>query len=88
MINLIKRLNLVADSNPKIQIDKNLEKLAIHKYNIDKNNFNILLGIGGSGPTKRIPANTFLSAGDNRDCPFRRSIMPSSRLGLGLFLFS
>jgi len=61
-IDLIKKkLNLVANKNPKIEVDKNLEKLAIHKYNIDKNNFNILLGIGGSGPTKRIPANTFLS---------------------------
>ena len=61
-IDLIKKkLNLVANKNPKIEVDKNLEKLAINKYNIDKNNFNILLGIGGSGPTKRIPANTFLS---------------------------
>ena len=61
-IDLIKKkLNLVANKNPKIEIDKNLEKLAITKYNIDKNNLNILLAIGGSGPTKRIPANTFLS---------------------------
>ena len=30
------------------------------KYNISKNDLNVLLGIGGSGPTKRIPAKTFL----------------------------
>ena len=31
------------------------------KYNIESNQINILLGIGGSGPTKRIPANKFLN---------------------------
>ena len=74
-IHLIKKkLNLVANKNPKIEVDKNLEKLAINKYNIDKNNFNILLGIGGSGPTKRIPANTFLSVikkiSNTKNCKF------------------
>ena len=74
-IDLIKKkLDLVANKNPKIEVDNNLEKLAINKYNIDKNNFNILLGIGGSGPTKRIPANTFLSVikkiSNTKNCKF------------------
>ena len=61
-MNLIKKkLNLIADNNPQIEIDRNLEKLAISKYNIDNNKLNILLAIGGSGPTKRIPAKTFIS---------------------------
>ena len=30
------------------------------KFNINNNELNILLGIGGSGPTKRIPAKTFI----------------------------
>ena len=61
-INLIKEnLNLVTDSNPEIQIDENLEKKAISKFNIDNSELNILLAIGGSGPTKRIPSKTFLS---------------------------
>ena len=61
-INLIKEnLNLDVNSNPQIQIDKNLIKLAISKFNINNNNLNILLAIGGSGPTKRIPSKTFLS---------------------------
>ena len=60
--NLIKdKFNIVVEDNPQIELDKNLEKSTILKYNIDKNKLNILLGIGGSGPTKRIPAETFLS---------------------------
>ena len=61
-VTLIKEsLNVDVDSNPRIDVNKNLIKLAISKYNINKKELNILLAIGGSGPTKRIPANTFLS---------------------------
>jgi len=56
-----KSLNVDVNSNPQIDINENLIKLAISKYNINKNELNILLAIGGSGPTKRIPAITFLS---------------------------
>ena len=35
-----------------------MAKFLMNVFN--KNNTNILLGIGGSGPTKRIPASTFL----------------------------
>ena len=74
-IDLIKKkLNLDVNNNPKIEIDRNLEKLAIAKYDIDKNKLNILLAIGGSGPTKRIPTNTFLSVikkiNNIKDCKF------------------
>jgi len=37
---------------------------AIKKFQIDKKELNILLGIGGSGPTKRIPSKTFLNVID------------------------
>ena len=61
-VKLIKKsLNVEVNNNPQINIDENLVKLAISKYNINKKELNILLAIGGSGPTKRIPANTFLS---------------------------
>jgi len=61
-VTLIKKsLNVDVNSNPQIDVDENLVKLAISKYNINKNELNILLAIGGSGPTKRIPAITFLS---------------------------
>ena len=56
-----KSLNVDVNSNPQIDINENLIKLAISKYNINKNELNILLAIGGSGPTKRIPAIIFLS---------------------------
>ena len=60
--NLVKdKLNLSTNKDPQIEIDKNFETSVISKYNINKNDLNILLGIGGSGPTKRIPAETFLS---------------------------
>ena len=60
--NLVKdKLNLSTDKDPQIEINKNFETSVISKYNINKNDLNILLGIGGSGPTKRIPAETFLS---------------------------
>ena len=61
-VELIKKnLNVEVNNNPQIDINEDLVKLAISKYNINKKELNILLGIGGSGPTKRIPANIFLS---------------------------
>ena len=61
-IQLIKNsLDLDVNNNPQIEINKDLEKAAILKFNINKKELNILLGIGGSGPTKRVPAKTFLS---------------------------
>ena len=60
-INLIKKnLNINVKDNPEIQIDEKLCIDAKLKYKINENEINILLGIGGSGPTKRIPAKTFL----------------------------
>ena len=46
--------------DPIIELDEISVLEAVKKYKIDKDNLNILLGIGGSGPTKRIPANTFI----------------------------
>ena len=56
-----EKLNLDIDENPEIQIDNKLVLKSIEKFKINKNQINILLGIGGSGPTKRIPSSTFLS---------------------------
>ncbi len=55
------QLNLEVRNDPEIQIDETLVLNSIQKFQINKNDTNILLGIGGSGPTKRIPANTFLN---------------------------
>ena len=55
------KLDLDIRENPEIKINKKLVKETIVKYKIDKNVNNILLGIGGSGPTKRIPSSTFLN---------------------------
>tara|TARA_Y100001936_G_C15930197_1_gene588923 strand:- start:104 stop:1021 length:918 start_codon:yes stop_codon:yes gene_type:complete len=55
-----KELNIDVDSNPIIKLDNSVIKIAKEKYNIISEQINILLGIGGSGPTKRIPAKKFL----------------------------
>ena len=56
-----KELNLDINSNPEILINDQLIKNAKSKYKIDNKKINILLGIGGSGPTKRIPAKIFIN---------------------------
>mgnify|MGYP003951094495 CR=1 FL=1 len=55
------KLDLDVNEDPEIQIDDKLVSQSVQKFQIDKNKVNILLGIGGSGPTKRIPAKIFLS---------------------------
>lgn len=49
-------------------------KKAAERYGIEKKQTNILLGIGGSGPTKRIPGKTFLKVIEEilkiKDCKF------------------
>ena len=54
------KLNSEIDENPEIEIDNESINLSAKKFRINKNEVNIILGIGGSGPTKRIPAKTFL----------------------------
>ena len=57
---LKKQLDLNVLSNPKISIDIKKCQIAKSKYKILDNQTNILLGIGGSGHTKRIPSEIFL----------------------------
>ena len=68
------KLGLNVQEDPEIQIDEDTINQSIKKFNIDKDEINILLGIGGSGPTKRIPADTFLNVIDKmlqtRKCKF------------------
>ena len=56
-----KELDMDIDSNPIIELENSLIENAKKKYNIESKQINILLGIGGSGPTKRIPAYKFLN---------------------------
>ena len=53
-------LNIKNFSNPNIEINEVHAELAKKKFNINTNDLNILMGIGGSGPTKRIPAKIFI----------------------------
>ena len=55
-----EKFHLDVNEDPEVQIDNILISKSIKKFQINKNETNILLGIGGSGPSKRIPANTFL----------------------------
>ena len=53
-------LNLDVDEDPSIQISEKSMSETIKNFQINKNELNILLAIGGSGPTKRIPSKIFL----------------------------
>ena len=54
-----KYLDIETNDNPEIQIDNDLVQKSAVEFNIN-DELNVLLGIGGSGPTKRIPSKTFL----------------------------
>jgi heptosyltransferase-2 len=54
------KLDINVESNPKIVISEREVEHIKKKYNISGDEKNILLGIGGSGITKKIPAKTFL----------------------------
>ena len=47
--------------DPIIEINKTIAQEVKLKFNIDKYHSNILLGIGGSGPTKRIPSKIIIN---------------------------
>jgi len=57
---LKKNLGLNVESDPEISINNQSLKEVKSKYKINNDEKNILLGIGGSGPTKRIPAIIFI----------------------------
>ena len=57
---LKKELGLNIESDPKIIITNQSVQEMKSKYKINNNEKNILLGIGGSGPTKRVPAIIFI----------------------------
>ena len=69
-----KEINLNIESNPQILLDQNLIDKAKIKYKVDGSYLNILLGIGGSGPTKRVPSEIFINfmklVSKNYDCKF------------------
>ena len=69
-----KELNLDVESNPLIELKDSLIQNSKKQYSINDNQTNIVLGIGGSGPTKRIPAEKFLlfmhMATEQYDCKF------------------
>ena len=57
---LKKTIDLDVASNPRLTISlKDINEASL-KYKIQKKNINILLGIGGSGDTKRVPAEKYL----------------------------
>jgi len=57
---LKKNLGLNVESDPVISINNQSVQEVKAKYKINNDEKNILLGIGGSGPTKRIPASIFI----------------------------
>ena len=55
------KLNIKEIEDPEIHIDDKTISKSVKKFNIDRNKINILLGIGGSGPTKRVPSRIFIN---------------------------
>ena len=53
-------LNLTIEGNPQILVNDQLVKNSRLKYKMNNEELNILLGIGGSGSTKRVPAKIFI----------------------------
>ena len=57
---LKKTLNTEVESNPTISISSQKMADAKNKYKIIDDEINILLGVGGSGPTKRVSPEKFI----------------------------
>ena len=68
------KFNLDINEDPEIQINQSLISQSSKEFQINKDEVNILLGIGGSGPTKRIPSKTFISViemiSEKKKCKF------------------
>ena len=71
---LESKMGIKVKSDPQILVDKKKVNSVKISNNISSNEKNILLGIGGSGSTKRIPAITFLKfmnfCDENYKCRF------------------
>ena len=69
-----KELNIDSESNPQILINEQLVKDSKLNFRISDEEVNILLGVGGSGPTKRIPSKIFINfmrlVSQKRKCKF------------------
>ncbi|MDA7695027.1 hypothetical protein N8788_01525 [Candidatus Pelagibacter sp.] len=59
-----QNLDLTIESDPKIFINDKSVQDTKSKFKINNDQKNIILGIGGSGPTKRVPATTFIKLMD------------------------
>ena len=55
-----KTLNIEVESNPIISINQEDINIAKNNYKIINEDIKILLGVGGSGPTKRVPTEKIL----------------------------
>ena len=68
------KFDLDINEDPEIQINQELISQSSKKFQINKDELSILLGIGGSGPTKRIPAKIFIGVikmmSEKRKCKF------------------
>ena len=53
-------LGINVEGDPQILINKKILEITKKKFKIDMNQINILMGIGGSGSTKRIPSTIFI----------------------------
>ena len=57
----MNEIGIIKIEDPKIHVGDEIISQSIKKFKINKNEINILLGIGGSGPTKRVPSKIFIN---------------------------
>ena len=57
---IVDSINIKKFNDPKIYVSIDRIKEVISRFEIKKQDTNIILGIGGSGPTKRVPSHIFL----------------------------
>ena len=55
-----KKIDIEVESNPKIELSKDSIMKTKCKYKIDHEQINIIMSVGGSGHTKRIPSTIFI----------------------------
>ena len=75
-----KTLNIEVESNPIISINQEDINIAKNNYKIINEDIKILLGVGGSGPTKRVPTEKILEFMKLCNNKFKCKFFYSSRI--------
>ncbi len=76
------KLNITEIEDPEIHIDDETISKSVEKFNIDRNKINILLGIGGSGPTKGKNSDEQIILNEILQSKFKDTCLPLDDLSI------